>query len=135
MTCHLISVCWNITSTVIPKTFDIIGDIYFSSSNVIYAYQCYFCNKQCVAKTISSLRISANGHRFTIERKHRLSALYTHLKVQADDSSLPDYNRRTLCDYILIPIEQIHNTSSDLQDRINRIKRVIFWIDILGSLE
>ena len=53
------------------------GDIDCSSSNRIYAYQRYFCNKQYVAETSTSLCIRANGHRFTIERKHRLSSLYT----------------------------------------------------------
>jgi len=55
--------------------------------------------------------------------------------VNADNSSLPDYNRPSLGDYILIPIEQIHNSGSDWQDRINRLKRETFWIDTLGSLE
>jgi len=78
MTCHLISDCSNITSTLTRKTFRTMGDIDCSSSNVIYAYQCYFCNKQYVGETSTPLRIRANGHRFTIERKHRLSSLYTH---------------------------------------------------------
>ena len=90
------------------------GGIDCSSSNVIYAYQCYFCNKQYVGETSTSLRIRGNGHRFPIERKHRLSSLYTHLKVHTDNSSLPDYNRPSLGDYILI--EQIHSSGSDWQD-------------------
>jgi len=83
----------------------------------------------------SSLHIRANGHRFTIERKHRLSSLYTHLKEHAYDSFLPHYSRSSLGDYILMPIEQIHSSGSDWQDRINRLKRTILWIDILGSIE
>ena len=62
--------------------------------------------KKYVGETSTSLRTRANGHRFTIERKHRLSSLYTYLKVNADHSALPDYNRLSLGDYILIPIEQ-----------------------------
>ena len=40
-----------------------------------------------------------------LKNKHRLSSLYTHLKVHADDTPLPDYNRPSLGDYILILIE------------------------------
>jgi len=110
MTCHLISDCLNITSTVTYKTVSILGDKYCSSSNVIYAYQCYFCNKQYIGETSTSLRITANGHRFTSERKHQLSSLYTQVKVHTDNSSLPDYNRPSLGGYILIPTEQIHSS-------------------------
>ena len=55
--------------------------------------------------------------------------------MHADNSSLPDYNRPSLGDYILISIEQIHSSGSDWQDRINRLKRKTFCIDTLGSLE
>jgi len=82
--------------------------------------------KTICCETISSLRIRANGHRFTIERKHRLSSLYAHLKVHADDTPLPDYNRPSLGDCILIPIEQIHSSGSHRQDRINRLNRETF---------
>ena len=46
------------------------------------------------------------GHGFKIERKHRLSSLYTHLKVHADNSSLSDYNCPSLGDYILIHLNK-----------------------------
>ena len=55
--------------------------------------------------------------------------------MHTDNSSLPDYNHSSLGDYILIPIEQIHSSGSDWQDRINWLKRETFKIDTLGSLE
>ena len=88
-----------------------------------------------LGETSTSIRLKANGHRFTFERKHRLSSLYTHLKDQADSSSLSDYNRPSVGDYSLILIEEIHSSGSDWQDRINRLKRETFWIDTPGSLE
>jgi len=43
------------------------------------------------------------------------------VQVQAEDSSFPNYDPQSLGDNILVPIERIHNTGSDLQDRINRL--------------
>ena len=64
-------------SIVTENIFGIMGDMDFSSSKDIYAYQCCFCNKQYVGKTSLSLRIGANGHRLAIQRKHLRSSLFT----------------------------------------------------------
>ena len=110
-------------------------DIDCSSSNVSYTYQCYFCNKQDVGETSSSLRIKANDRPFEIKSNHLRSCLLTHLQEYVNESSLPGDHHPSFCDYILIPIEQIRSSGSDWQDLINRLKRETFWIDNLGSLK
>ena len=75
-----------------------------SSLNLIYAYQCYFCNKQYV--TISSLRIRVNGHRYAIEGKYLRSSLFTHLQLHTDDLSIPDYHRQ---DWQVSPVYGINH--------------------------
>ena len=96
-------------------------NIWHNVRNVIYAYQCYFYNKQHVGEASSSSHVIANAHRLAIERKHLLSSLFTNLQVHSEDSSLSDYNRPALDDSILVPIELIHSTGSDWHDRINRL--------------
>ena len=49
--------------------------------------------------------------------------------------SLPDIHRVSIVSYVLVVIEKIHRTDSDRHDRIKRLKRKTFWIDILGSKE
>ena len=133
LTCAIISQCPNIKSHFTGKTYGILGNIDCSSSNVIYSYQCRLCDKQYVGETGSSLRVRANGHRFTIKGKHPLSSLYSHLQDHIDGGT--KYFIPSLSEYILTPIEKIPTTGSDWQDRINRLKRETFWIDTLGSLE
>ena len=45
------------------------------------------------------------------------------------------YNRRSLGDYIVLPIERIHSSGSDWQERIIRLKPKTFWADNMDLLQ
>ena len=61
-------------------------------------------------------------------------SIYSSLS-EAEDPSLPDYNRTCFHDYMLGLIEEIHNTGSDWQDRINILKGGNIWLDTVGLFE
>jgi len=126
--------CFNITSTRTKSTYGIMGTLDCSSSNIIYVYQCMYCHKQYVGETGSELQARNNTHRHSTSTRNHSSALFTHLEMHQEASnrfplhSVEDY-------YFIIPIEQLPSIGGYAQDKLARLKREIFWIDTLGTLE
>ena len=131
-TCKMICSCQNITSTVTQKTYGIIGKLDCNSSNIIYAYECLYCEKQYVGESGTEIRVRNNGHRYAVNSKCISSSLFTHIQEHIQENE--DLPQPSIEDFNLIPLEQIPITGSYAQDKLNRLKRETFWIDTLGTL-
>ena len=132
-TCHIMCSCHNIKSTSTKQSYGIIGNLNCASSNVIYVYQCLYCDKQYIGETGTELRVRNNGHRYAISIKNPSSSLFTHLEEHLKENV--DLPEPTVDDFDIILIEQIPNSGSFVQDKLNRLKRETFWIDTLDTLE
>ena len=129
MTCNILPVCSNFTSTRTKETFAINSSLNCSSSNVIYLYTCKLCHIQYVGETSTSLRDRATRHRAAIYAQKSSSPLYNHLHIyhygvvtRYDDSH-----------FVLTPIEQVPDMETKSLTKMERLKRETYWIDILHT--
>ena len=129
MTCNILPVCSNFTSTRTKETFAINSSLNCSSSNVIYLYTCKLCHIQYVGETSTSLRDRATRHRAAIYAQKSSSPLYNHLHIY-------HYGKVTRYDdshFVLTPIEQVTDMETKSLTKMERLKRETYWIDILHT--
>ena len=87
--------------TATKQTCGIIGNLNCGSANIIYVYQCLYCDKQRVGETGTEIRVRNNGHRYAINIKCT-SSLFAHLKEHFKEyAHLP---KPTVDDFDIIPI-------------------------------
>ena len=129
LTCDIVSVAQNFTSSYFDETYAINSKLDCSSENVIYLYTCKLCHMQYVGETGKSLRNRNNGHRTAINCQNMDDALYSHLVRYHPNRD------HSLDLYTLVAIEQVPDLGGPTSNKLRRLEREHCWIDQLCTFE
>ena len=117
--------CDNIESTITDEIFSINAPLNCDSEHIIYVYTCTLCAKQYVGQTGNSLRQRHTQHRSKFNAQDPQEVLYTHATTH---STSPKFNS-----YILTPIEKVTDLGPNIQNKFERLRREVAWIDTLQT--